>query len=204
MEASAGKPAFDGKLTGFRKELFRDVVDRSMLTGSEELQASFAVAADPRTIYVGVKVHDPIHVGGKPDELYVGDSIQVDFDPGDGTGKVPTAQFGFALIDGKVITFRHSIIPTTDIVSTYKLGPSPAGVSCKITREGEETIYEVAIPIEAIHPQLILKPGMKLGFSLLVNQNSGNGRQGFLQWSSGIGRERDSTQFGELTLPDPL
>lgn len=204
VEASAGKPAFDGKLTGFRKELFRDVVDRSMLTGSEELQASFAVAADPRTIYVGVKVHDPIHVGGKPDELYVGDSIQVDFDPGDGTGKVPTAQFGFALIDGKVITFRHSIIPTTDIVSTYKLGPSPAGVSCKITREGEETIYEVAIPIEAIHPQLILKPGMKLGFSLLVNQNSGNGRQGFLQWSSGIGRERDSTQFGELTLPDPL
>ncbi|WP_288610998.1 beta-galactosidase [uncultured Victivallis sp.] len=204
VEASAGKPVFDGELTGFRKELYRDVIDRTMLSGPEELRASFAVAADPGTIYIGVKVHDPIHAGGNPDELYTGDSIQVDFDLGDGTVKSPTAQFGFALIDGKAITFRHSVIPAADIVSTYKLGPSPAGVSCKITRKGEETIYEAAIPVEAIHPQLILKPGMKLGFSLLVNQNSGSGRQGFLQWSSGIGRERDSTQFGELTLPDPL
>ena len=35
-------------------------------------------------------------------------------------------------------------------------------------------------------------------FSLLVNNNDGEGRLGYLEWSSGIGNKKDPTLYGAL------
>ncbi len=207
VNASATKPKWDGELTGFLPETFQDVSDHTMLPGkaTPQFNASFAVAADRRTLYLGVKVRDKLHhPGSNARDAWQGDSVQIDIDLEDGNRQIPSVQFSFALLNDGMATYRHTILPAADIVPAYKVGENPEGIRCNITRHDDETRYEIAIAAEAIHPQLIFKPKTKLGFSLLVNQNDGNGRLGFLQWSAGIGRERDTRQFGELILPEVL
>lgn len=206
-KAVPATPPLDGKLTGFPANSFQEVPDRTLLQENPEnpLEASFAVAADARNLYLAVRVRDKVHQGGpNPEQLWQGDSVQIDIDLSDGTKTVRTVQFGFALLGGKPVAYRYQTLPAEDLVPSYRVGESPAGVRTEISRSGDDTLYEVMIPVEAIHPQFSLQPGMRLGFSLLVNQNDGNGRLGFLQWSSGIGRERNSREFGELTLPEKL
>lgn len=207
VTAAAVTPLLDGKLTGFPADSFQEIPDRSNLPENPEnpLTASYAVAADMRHLYLAVRVRDKILQGGKNAEsLWRGDSVQVDFDLSDGSQSVRTVQFGFGLIDGTPTAFRYRTLPAEDIVPAYRVGKAPAGVRIQIRREGTETLYEAAIPVEAIHPQFSLRPGMRLGFSILVNQNDGTGRLGFLQWSSGIGRTQNSQEFGELILPEKL
>lgn len=43
-------------------------------------------------------------------------------------------------------------------------------------------------------------PGSKIGFSLLVNSNSGKGRDGFLSWESGIADSKSPDVFNLLKL----
>lgn len=197
----------DGRQSVFPAGAFQEVADRAFLQENPEnpVTAAFAVAADTRNLHLAVRVRDKVHQEGPdPEQLWQGDSVQVDFDLSDGTKNVRTVQFGFALLCGKPVAYRYRTLPAEDIVPAYCTGEAPSGVKAGISRSGDETFYEVTIPVEAIHPQLSLQPGMRMGFSLLVNQNDGSGRLGFLQWSSGIGRERDSREFGELTLPDKL
>jgi len=207
ITAAAVTPLLDEKLTGFPAGSFQEIPDRSNLPENPEnpLTASYAVAADTRHLYLAVRVHDKVLQGGKNAEsLWRGDSVQVDFDLSDGSRSVRTVQFGFGLIDGTPTAFRFRTLPAEDIVPAYRVGKAPAGVRIQIRREGTETLYEAAIPVEAIHPQFSLRPGMRLGFSILVNQNDGTGRLGFLQWSSGIGSTQNSLEFGELILPENL
>lgn len=42
--------------------------------------------------------------------------------------------------------------------------------------------------------------GLKLKFSLLLNDNDGSGRRGWLEYNSGIGASKDSNLFGDLFL----
>lgn len=43
---------------------------------------------------------------------------------------------------------------------------------------------------------------MKLKFSLLVNDNDGEGGRGWLEYNSGIGSSKDVNAFGDLYLMD--
>ncbi len=206
VAAAAGTPELDGKLSGFRIGSFQKITESTFAGNLENpIEAKFAVAADSRNLYIAVRVKDKIHHGGpSANQLWKGDSIQIGLDLSDGSRKVRSVEFGFGLVNGEPVSYRFRTLPTEDIVPTYRTGENPAGVKTIITRIGDETRYEVAIPAEAIHPQLALQPGMKLGFALLVNQNDGNGRLGFLRWSGGIGEEANSQEFGELTLPEKL
>ena len=89
--------------------------------------------------------------------------------------------------------------------------------ACRIVREGAVTRYEVAIPLREA---ALIDPagawthrGAKLpgsfarglpqaaartkafGFSVLVNDNDGKGRKGWIEWGSGIGRGKDPARF---------
>ena len=57
-----------------------------------------------------------------------------------------------------------------------------------MVRKGNTTIYEVGIPWEKIR---FAKPGDgAFRFSILVNNNNGNGRLGWLEWGGGIGADK--------------
>ena len=41
-----------------------------------------------------------------------------------------------------------------------------------------------------------------IGFSLLVNDNDGQGRRGWMEWSSGIGNNKDPLLYGSIIFKD--
>lgn len=205
VQAAYGTPKFGDNLSWFDQDAFIGIEDRRNLTASKNnpVTAAFAVRTDDENLYFSVKVRDRLQVEGPSVlDLWKGDSIQLDFDLSDGSHKVYTVQFGFALINGKPHSYRYIVLPADDIVPSYKVGPDPVGVVTAIQRDGDMTHYEIKIPFEAIHPQFRnkLSADRKLGLTVLVNNNDGAGRMGYLQWGDGVGLYRDSRLFGELHL----
>ena len=171
--------------------------------GTEDIAAAFAAAWNDNTLYLAAKVTDNRHRNGRPDfSMWQNDSIQFDFEPYLRSTAAPTTQFGIALTEKQTAVWRYTVIPTEDMVADYRSGLNPPGVRAIVVRRGNLTFYEAAIPAAAICPTFSIGPGKATGFSLLVNDNDGNGRKGWLQWSSGIGTSRDSTLFGTMTFAE--
>lgn len=57
----------------------------------------------------------------------------------------------------------------------------------------QRTVYELALPWSEI--PTIDRTGEGMTFSLLVNDNDGVGRKGFIEWGSGIGTEKTQAKF---------
>ena len=74
------------------------------------------------------------------------------------------------------------------------------GVRFKILRGNGQTIYEMAVPLSAL--RVGGSPGTRLGFSLLVNENDGNTREGHLRWSDGIGMGTRPEEYGQLIFTE--
>ena len=74
------------------------------------------------------------------------------------------------------------------------------GLECTIVRSGNNTIYELAIPWSELLKDQAVEPGLVVGFSLLVNDNDGTGRRGWIEYNSGIGLAKDPSMFGDLLL----
>ena len=66
-------------------------------------------------------------------------------------------------------------------------------------RDGSTTSYELRLPGFEV-PPLRLAHGARLGFSLLVNDDDGAGRDGWLEWTPGIGHAKVPGAFGRLVL----
>lgn len=74
---------------------------------------------------------------------------------------------------------------------------------CKaaITVNGNHTIYEMSMPWSELVPgSKPPKQGERLGFSFLVNENDGNGRQGAIMFARGIFHSKDASLFTYLNL----
>jgi len=190
----------DGRLEDWKNIPFTPVTER--VGNVPGLRAKYAAAWSGSTIYLAVVVTDQHHNPMTGDKLWQGDSIQIDFEPLNRNTAVPSTQFGIAAGPQGAEIYRFSTIPSEDIVESYKCGPHPAGVKATVTRQGDQTIYEAAIPAAAIWPTLALTPGKQLGFSLLINDRDATARQGWLQWSDGIGGTRNSTLFGRMILAE--
>ena len=69
-----------------------------------------------------------------------------------------------------------------------------ASAACRIVREGAVTRYELAIPLRET---ALIDPARTkaFGFSVLVNDNDGKGRKGWIEWGSGIGVGKDPARF---------
>lgn len=80
--------------------------------------------------------------------------------------------------------------------------PNPNGVDFWYRRREEtKTVYELAVPWEELtgDPDLV-RQGLKLKFSLLVNGNDGRGREGWAEYNGGIGTAKDVHAFGDVFL----
>ncbi|WP_158560753.1 DUF7594 domain-containing protein [Paenibacillus contaminans] len=56
------------------------------------------------------------------------------------------------------------------------------------------TIYELALPWSELTPIKAEKNGV-ISFSMLVNDNDGNGRKGYIEWGGGIGDGKQTSKF---------
>ena len=59
-------------------------------------------------------------------------------------------------------------------------------------------MYELALPWSKLAPT-VAADGM-LSLSMLVNDNDGGGRKGYIEWGSGIGTGKDAALFKAVRL----
>lgn len=106
----------------------------------------------------------------------------------------PFAEIGLALGDNGPYVYRFS--GQTELAVGVVENSEVA-----ITVEGNETIYECAIPWSEIR-SVGYKPDESLiySFAALVNDNDGNGRKGYTMYNDGIGSGKYIEKFGQMTL----
>ena len=85
------------------------------------------------------------------------------------------------------------------LVKPEKPNSKPA-VTAEVSRHDTLTSYRVSIGATELGGTL--KAGDLLGFSLLINDNSGSGRRGYLYFGDGIGYSKSAQEFQQLELVD--
>jgi hypothetical protein len=131
--------------------------------------------------------------------IWSGDGLQIGIGIANGNGSVPLEyhELGVAMDDnGRLSNWRWLAPRGFSSNGSFEL-------QYAVSRKNQKTVYEMAIPwIELTKATWFVEKGMKLKFSMLVNDNDGNGRKGWLEYNSGIGTAKDIHAFGDLFLAD--
>lgn len=150
-----------------------------------------------------VEVQDDKHVQDQPDRWWLGDSLQLAIDC-EGRGMIGGNMELVAALKPEGVVFHKLAVANAG-------ADLPAGITganeeiksgtCKITRESETTVYRIRLPWSELYP-MAYNPQANLKLSLLVNDNNGDGRAAYLEWSSGIAgnasSEKDPARYGIL------
>jgi len=171
--------------------------------GPDDLSAKIYLKWDDDNLYMAVEVKDDIHsqtrTGGN---TWMGDSVQFTFDQGRAAG-----------INSQ--GFSHVVMALTDAgaVENWRVESAHGGadsavpdylIETVIVRDDETgiTVYEAAISWELLGGTgMAAKTNSLFGFSLLVNDNDGPARRGWIQYMDGIGfGGRNPNLFGDLIL----
>lgn len=154
--------------------------------GPSDLSAKAWLAATPTHLKVRVAVEDDAHVQHRSvDKLWASDSVQlVLLIPGQ------AGQWELCLArqeDGHSI-LRPDIVPPGLAASAIK--PTMLATA----QDQAQTVYELDVPLGVLGlDQATLRQGISL--SLLVNDDDGQGRDGWIALSGGIGDSKDPTQY---------
>ena len=164
--------------------------------GAADLSGTGYLQWDDEYLYLAVAATDDVFCqDGTGSNIWSGDSVQFVIDPARnrGVGRDGYHELGFALGHQDAIGWRW--------IATYKksVGPLPDTVKLAVKRKGNITSYEAAIPWSELVVQKPA-PGSVIGFSLLINDNDGAGRRGWIEYMSGIGGTKDPDLFGDLLL----
>lgn len=156
--------------------------------GPEDLSGRACAAWSDDALWLSVDVRDDVHDNEHAAaELWMGDSVQlaidVDADAAADAGyDDDDRELSVAWVDGETRLFAHQ--------------GEVAGATAAVRREGDRTRYELRVPLDG------LAAGRALRASFLVNDADGAGREGWLEWTAGIGREKRPARFGEVALED--
>ncbi|MEF2965349.1 alpha/beta hydrolase fold domain-containing protein [Paenibacillus sp. M1] len=168
--------------------------------GAEDAGATGYLSWDTDRLYLALEVTDDTHSqSAAGNELWRGDSIQVAVGIAEEDGGTPSEyhEMGFALGDDGQMSRWRWIAPGGFLAGEFLSSDFAAA------RRDNATVYEAAIPwSELIADRTLAGPGLKLKFSLLVNDNDGAGRKGWLEYNGGIGTAKDINAFGDIFLAE--
>jgi hypothetical protein len=161
--------------------------------GGADLSARACAAWSAGALWLSVDVEDEQHANDRNDDtLWQGDSVQfaidVDADGGEGYDE-----------DDREVTVALSGGVTRLFAQQGRLD----GMTGAVVRSGQRTRYELRIAVSD------LSEGDVFRASFLVNDADGDTRDGWLEWTTGIGRAKRPADFGTITLtaheamPDP-
>ncbi len=168
--------------------------------GASDLSEQTNIMVDNENLYMFVKVEDDIHSATSVNELiWQNDSVQFGFafektltDAMVG-GTFTEISFGDTP-DGTCV-WRHSSegnnLPTGKVENAQ----------LAVKRINGETHYEFKIPWSEITVRDVNFDNIStIGFSMIVNDNDGNGRKGWIEYASGIARAKDTSLFTYLSI----
>ncbi len=164
--------------------------------GSEDLSATAYFLWDDEQAYFAMRVVDDVfnqpYLGG---DIWQGDSVQIGlaFSPLEDVLGVYYAEAGLALTQrGKLLWVWHA--PGIPFVGEFQ------ELNFIIKRKEKEVIYEVAIPYRALN--FGLSSGAWIGLDIMVNDNDGKGRKGWIEWGRGLSREKNPRLFWDMIFID--
>lgn len=165
---------------------------------SFSVRAAVGASEEGIDIVVEVKDKEQVQKEAQP-AWWNGDSLQIAFDcEGSGFGGGNT-EFVCALTEsGPVIWKILAADPRGDIPANWSPANGPAKFAQqKIVRDGDTTRYQIRIPYSELYPMTFdaTKP---IRMSLAVNNNNGSGRSEYLDWGSGITKDKDPAGYGQL------
>lgn len=170
---------------------------------AEGFAAKFAAAFDDKGMDLLIDVTDSTHAQSSDGEAqWVGDGAQFCLDTAGQGVQENCVEFCAALGPKGPVLWKQSAarldgqLPTNftaagNIVehAAVKIDVRPGGLR-----------YKIHVDASELYP-LSLSGKEALRFSLLVNNNNGNGREGWLEWASGVGGGKMAELYGNLT-PD--
>lgn len=165
--------------------------------GIEDCSGIGKIMWDKDNLYIAVDVTDDIH--SQPysgTQIWSGDCIQlgVACDRANPNSSDGYNELGFALNDdSSKSAYRWTAS------SGFKSGDFNDAIY-EISRNGNKTCYEIAIPWKAISSGKTISENSDIAFSLLIADDDGNGRDGWIEYQSGIGNAKDVTAYGDLLL----
>lgn len=171
---------------------------------SEEFGAKHTAYINDQGLYVMVNVTDNNVVlpelDVNPDSFYNYDSLQIGIDTIGRNNNSDRIELQIALTSNGAIIFKGT---APDIYAMLPDGYTNAGKTIpagngRIERTESGLSYKVFIPMTELFPYVFPGSADYIRLSLLVNQNNGKGREGYLEWSSGIGASKDAKQYGVL------
>lgn len=169
------------------------------LPGKEAFSARAAVGADSAGLDIVVEVHDATHSQNEPPETpWNGDSLQVAIDCENSGVLGGNTEIVAALTPaGPAVRKVAAASLRGDLPTQW----SPAGSPLRfaeswITRQDSTTSYRLRIPWSELYP--LADDAGPLRVALLVNDNDGAGRAGWLEWGGGIGAVKDPARYGTL------
>lgn len=158
-----------------------------MYQGSEDLSGDFALCWDDENLYFGANItDDALACADSSGSIYMGDSVQIALAQealGRGWFEISLGR----LANGEAVA-NCFIAPTSD----HSTG-AMADVRLTIIRKDTTTTYEAAIPWRVLAP---MRPEhAQFSSSVLVNDNDGAQRKGWIEWGGGIGEEKARSKF---------
>lgn len=159
--------------------------------GDDDLSATLRAGADKTSLYLGIAVRDDTHWAPPEAIAWTNDSLQLAFDP-----LHERTPGGYGPHDSE-----YSLMLGGDGKPHVQCWQSPQGlgdrsraIALAVRRSGAETVYEVAIPWSALGVR-IGPGGPVLGLNVLINDNDGSGRRGYVELTAGIGRVKDPAAY---------
>lgn len=168
--------------------------------GLQDLSARTYIMYDEDNLYLYSEVQDDIHYATETGaSIWKNDSIQF--------GLFFEQKVHDANVGGTFNSFALSDTPSGPVVWRHMSENNELPVSevesaeLAIKREGGYTYYELKLPWSEVK---LDKPNFnivdKIGFSMLVNDNDGNGRKGWIAYADGIGKVKDTSLFTFLKI----
>ncbi|OME73426.1 hypothetical protein BSK65_06520 [Paenibacillus odorifer] len=158
--------------------------------GADDLSGTAQLRWDADNIYLTADIRDDVFSHNASGiNIWQNDSIQFSFAPG-----VPGDSQSW---------YEYGISQTPEGPQIYRwlsMKGAATGVLTKGTLSVDRneatkiTSYALALPWSEVSP-IRGKGGNVLSFSMLVNDNDGTGRKGYIEWGSGIGAAKDPALF---------
>jgi len=170
-------------------------INSSLYYGEDDLYGEFYLGADENYLYFDAELKDNYHWAPNTGyNIWQNDGIQFSIGKGLPALGIPYYELGMSLTNSGMVETYYWMSP--EKAGNGKL----EGVDCKITRdEGTKTTnYHIAIPWEVI-PSISYEDGA-FSFSMIINENDGNGRNGYIEWGSGIGGTKNTSQFRAVVI----
>ncbi|NUR97343.1 MAG: hypothetical protein HOV67_19045 [Kribbellaceae bacterium] len=162
--------------------------------GPSDLSGKLWLTHDDQNLYLSAQITDDVFSQpNRAGNIWAGDGIQLGMTAGAPGEATTTQEIGVALTDaGPVDTWRWT--PTSQT-------GTPPGVQAKVVRDetAKTTTYEIAVPWSTLG---FAAKDRLLSATVVVNENDGTGRRGWLTWGKGVAETKNPALFNAIRL-DP-